>query len=166
MLIFCGQTNWVCPSGTQRFCLKWLWLESRFIDYDSIRVESFCEKRDSSRVESRFFSTWLESIPSHQKSWLESSHWLESRYHCQRSTQHVRRGDFFQWGNSGFSKGSQKNFPGVTKTDEISFTHGTESHFFDSASASVPKRFAPLSLLRCKHSSPTPPRSNFYSSPT
>jgi len=27
------------------------------------------------------FSTWLESSPSNQKSWLKSSHWLESRYH-------------------------------------------------------------------------------------
>ena len=44
-------------------------------------VESFCKKRDSSRIESPSFSTWLESSQSHQKSWLESSYWLESRYH-------------------------------------------------------------------------------------
>jgi len=65
----CVQTNWVCRSGTPTFCKKWLWLESRVIDCDSsrvilwktwlesshfvknvTRVESFCEKRDSSRV--------------------------------------------------------------------------------------------------------------------
>ena len=45
---FCVQTNWVCPSGTQRNCKN---------DSDSslelltvTRVESFCEKRGSSRV--------------------------------------------------------------------------------------------------------------------
>jgi len=37
------------------------------------RVEAFCKKRDSRRVESPSFSTWLESSQSHQKSWLESS---------------------------------------------------------------------------------------------
>jgi len=52
-----------------RVSSHWLWLDS------------FCEKRDSSRVKSLFFSTWLESSPSHQKSWLESNQWLESRYH-------------------------------------------------------------------------------------
>ena len=64
------QTKWVCPSGTQRFCKY---------DPDSslelltvTQVESFCEKRDSSRVESPFFSMWLELSPSH---------WHESRYH-------------------------------------------------------------------------------------
>ena len=53
-----------------------------FVKMTLTRVESFCEKRDSSQVGSLFFSTWLESGPSHQKSWVESSHWLESRYHC------------------------------------------------------------------------------------
>jgi len=50
---------------------KWPWLESRVIDCDSSRVESFCEKRDSSRVVAPSFSTWLESSQSHQKSWLD-----------------------------------------------------------------------------------------------
>jgi len=71
----CVQTNWVCPSGTQRYCKNysdsshWLWLKSsHFV-------------KNMTRVESPFFSTWLELSPSHHKSWLESSHWLESRYH-------------------------------------------------------------------------------------
>jgi len=55
---------------------------TRVIDCDSSRVESLCEKCDSCWVVSPFFSTWLESSPSYQKSWLESSHWLESRFHC------------------------------------------------------------------------------------
>jgi len=38
MLIFCVQTNWVCPSGTQRFCKN---------DADSSRVI--------------LWQTWLES---------------------------------------------------------------------------------------------------------
>jgi len=47
----------------------WLWLES------------ISEKRDSSQVESPFFSTWLESSPSHQKSWLKSRyHWIEGSH--------------------------------------------------------------------------------------
>ena len=57
-------------------------LQSRVIDCDSNRVESFCENHDSSCDESPFFSMWLESGLSHKKSWLESSHWLKSRYHC------------------------------------------------------------------------------------
>jgi len=40
MLIFCVQTNWVCPSGTQRFCKN---------DSDSSRVR-VTKNRDSSRV--------------------------------------------------------------------------------------------------------------------
>jgi len=47
---------------------KWLWLESSH------------SVKNVTRVESPSFSTWLESSQSHQKSWLESSHWLESRY--------------------------------------------------------------------------------------
>ena len=76
MLIFCVQTNWVCPSGTQRYCKNdsdsrhWLWLESKHF------------VKNVTRVESPFFLTWLESSPSPHKSWLESSHWLESSYHC------------------------------------------------------------------------------------
>jgi len=45
---FFVQRNWVCSSGTQRFC-----------------------KNDSSSGTQRFC-----------KKWLESSHWLESRYYC------------------------------------------------------------------------------------
>jgi len=46
-----------------RVSSSWLWLES------GQSVENV------TRVESPFFSTWLELSPSHQKSWLES------RYH-------------------------------------------------------------------------------------
>jgi len=54
--------NWVAS--------HWLWLEP-------------CHSvKNVTRVESPFFSTWLESSPSHQKLWLETNHWLESRYHC------------------------------------------------------------------------------------
>ena len=67
----CMQTNWVCQREALRFCKKMT------LTRVSSRVKSFCEKRDSSRVESLSFSTWLESSHSHQKSWLESSHWLE-----------------------------------------------------------------------------------------
>jgi len=44
------------------------------------RVESFCEKCDSSRVGSPSFSMWLESSQSHQKSWLESSWVIDSSH--------------------------------------------------------------------------------------
>ena len=57
-----------------RVSSHWLWLESS----QSVK--------NVTRVELPFFSTWLESSPSHQKSWLESSHWLESRYHWFPST--------------------------------------------------------------------------------
>ena len=52
-----------------------------FVKMTLTRVSSHFVK-NVTRVEWTFFSTWLESSPSHQKSWLESSHWLESRYHC------------------------------------------------------------------------------------
>ena len=59
---------------------KWLWLQSRLMIVT--RVESSDSVKNVSRIESPSFSTWLESSQSHQKSWLESSYWLESRYHC------------------------------------------------------------------------------------
>ena len=78
ILIITGRKNdhfFVCKLGLSfrgsEILQKWLWLESRVIDCELSRVESFCEKRDSSRVESPSFSTWLESRKSHQKSWLE-----------------------------------------------------------------------------------------------
>jgi len=80
----CMQTNWVCRSEPLRFCKNDS--ESSLESLIVTRVESFCEKHDSRRVESPSFSTWLESSQSHQKSWLESSHWLESRYHCRKLT--------------------------------------------------------------------------------
>ena len=42
------QTNWVCPSGAQRFCKNYSdpILESLIVT----RVESFCEKREASPV--------------------------------------------------------------------------------------------------------------------
>ena len=45
------------------------------------RFESSHSVKKVTRVESPFFSTWLESSPSHQISLLESSHWFELRYH-------------------------------------------------------------------------------------
>ena len=68
-------TRWISLSGTQIFCENdsdsshWSWLDSSH------------SVKNVTRVELPFFSMWLESSPSHQKSWLESSHWLESRYH-------------------------------------------------------------------------------------
>ena len=65
-LFLCVQTNWVCPSGTQRFCKNdsvsshWLWLESSHSVKNVTRVE------------------WPRIM-----TWVGSSHWLESRYHCQ-----------------------------------------------------------------------------------
>ena len=53
-----------------RVSIHWLWLESSH------------SVKNATRVESLSFSRWLESSQSHQKSWLESSHWLESRCHC------------------------------------------------------------------------------------
>ena len=54
----CVQTNWVCPSGTQRFSKNdsdsshWLWLESSHSVKNVTRAESshYCIQRDSSRV--------------------------------------------------------------------------------------------------------------------
>ena len=54
-----------------RVSSHWLWLESI---HSVINV---------TRVESPFFSTWLVSSPSHQKSWLEPRyHWLLARNVC------------------------------------------------------------------------------------
>jgi len=53
---------------------------SRVIECDSSRVILWKTWLESSWV--TIFSTWLKSSPSHQKSLLESSHWLMSRYHC------------------------------------------------------------------------------------
>ena len=70
------QTNWVCRTEALRFCKNdsdsshWLWLES----------SHSVKKRDSSRVESPSFSTWLESSQSHQKSWLDSSGVINSSH--------------------------------------------------------------------------------------
>jgi len=72
---------------------KWLWLESQVIDYDSSRFESFCEKRDSSRVEIWSFSTWLDSSRVTKiVTWVESltrvtlslliCNWLEKPRSC------------------------------------------------------------------------------------
>jgi len=50
-----------------RVSCEWLWLESSHFVKTVIRVEP------------QFFLTWLESSPSHQKSWVESSYWLKLR---------------------------------------------------------------------------------------
>ena len=60
---------------------KWLWLESRVIDCDSSLVESFYEKRDSSRVTIFLNVTRVESELPKIMTRVESCHWLESRYH-------------------------------------------------------------------------------------
>ena len=73
----CVQTKWVCPSETQRFCKNdsGSSLESLTVT----RVESFCEKRDSSRV-TIFLNVTRVRVTKNRDS--RSSHWLESRYHC------------------------------------------------------------------------------------
>jgi len=62
MIISLYANKLVCQSEALRFCKN---------DSDSsleslivTRVEPFCEKRDSNRVESPSFSTWLESSQS------------------------------------------------------------------------------------------------------
>ena len=75
------QTNWVCRSEALGFCKN---------DSDSsletlivTRVESFCEKRDLSRVTIFLNVTRVESESPKIVTRLESSHCLESRYHWQ-----------------------------------------------------------------------------------
>ena len=65
----CVQTNWVCPSGTQRYCKN---------DCDSSRVNLWKTWLESSRV--TIFLTWLESSPSHHKSWLDSRRVIDSSH--------------------------------------------------------------------------------------
>jgi len=77
-LFLCVQTNWVCPSGTQRFgkmtltlvSSHWLWLDSSHSVKNVTRVESrhHFSQRDSSRIR----------VTKNR----HSSRWLESRYHC------------------------------------------------------------------------------------
>ena len=55
----CVQTNWVCPSGTQRYCKNDS--DSSLESLTVTRVESFCEKRDSSRVTIFLNVTWVDS---------------------------------------------------------------------------------------------------------
>ena len=76
-LFLCVQTNWVCPSGTQRFCKitldweprHWLWLESSHSVKNVNRVTIFLNV------------TGVESQSPKIVTQVESSHWLESRYH-------------------------------------------------------------------------------------
>jgi len=58
-LFLCVKTNWICASGTQRFCKNDSdpSLESLIVT----RVESICKKRDSSRVTIFFNVTRVES---------------------------------------------------------------------------------------------------------
>jgi len=58
----CVQTNWVCPLGTQRYCKNDS--DSSLESLTVTRVESFCEKRDSSRVRvtTNHDSTRVESL--------------------------------------------------------------------------------------------------------
>jgi len=66
------QTNSVRSSEAQRFGENDSDFESQVIDCDLSRVELFCEKRDSTRVKTPYFSTGLESSQSNQISWFES----------------------------------------------------------------------------------------------
>jgi len=62
----CVQTNWVRPSGTQRYCK-----DDSYLSLESLTV---------TRVESshHFFSTWLESSPRHHN--RDSSRIIDSSY--------------------------------------------------------------------------------------
>ena len=72
----CVQTNWVCPSGTQRFCTNGS--DSSLKSLSVTRVESFCEKWDSSRVELPFFqhdtSRFLVTKSRDSSRVIDSSH--------------------------------------------------------------------------------------------
>jgi len=64
-------------------CKQTGFVDQRLWDFAKItltRVESFCEKRESTRVESPSFSTWLESSQSYQKPWIESSRVIDSSH--------------------------------------------------------------------------------------
>jgi len=67
LISLCANEQGLSIRGSEIF-QKLLWLECRVIHCDSSRVI--------------LWKTWLELSPSHQKPWLESSHWLESRCHC------------------------------------------------------------------------------------
>jgi len=60
-----------------RFSSNWRWLESSH------------SVKNVTRVESPFFSTWLEPRQSHQKSWLESSRVIDSS-HAITAAKHQR----------------------------------------------------------------------------
>ena len=98
---FSMQTNWVGPSGAQRFCKNCY--DSSLESLIVTRVESFCEIYDSGRVTN--FSTWLESCLRHQKSRLGSSlcHeklWLESSHTITRIS-HRQKCYFRSWASAG-----------------------------------------------------------------
>jgi len=75
-LLLCVQTNWVFPSGTQRFCknhsdssrvIPWkTWLEPSHHFLNVTRVES-----KSPKIVTR----------------VVSGHWLKSRYHCWKESE-------------------------------------------------------------------------------
>ena len=80
MLIFFVWTKWVCPPRTRRFCENDS--DSSFESLTVTRVESFCEKRDLSRVTFFLNVTRIESELTKIATWVDSRHWLESPYHC------------------------------------------------------------------------------------
>jgi len=104
MLISCVQTNWVCPSGTQRFCKNdsdschrlWLetnrvilwktWLESshHFSQGDSSRVR-VTKNRDSSHA----ITGSSRSLCGHflSKTWLNYFGWIDD---CSQSLNRSR----------------------------------------------------------------------------
>jgi len=58
---------------------KWLWIESRLIHCDSSGVI-----REKNSLDSSLHTIVSQRDPSRfqsPKSWLDSNHWLESRYH-------------------------------------------------------------------------------------
>ena len=78
ILIITGPKNdhfFVCKQT--RFVDQRLW---DFANMTLTRISSHWLWLESSRV--ILWKTWLESSQSHQKSCLELSHWLESRYYC------------------------------------------------------------------------------------
>jgi len=63
-VFLCVQTNWVCPSGAQRFC----------------KSDSDPSLESSTVTRVILWKPWLESGSSHQKSWLESSRVIDSSH--------------------------------------------------------------------------------------
>ena len=77
-----------------RVSSRWLWLESSH------------SVKNVTRVESPSFSTWLESSPSHRKSWIESRRVISDSSHAITDSKHEKLSlvfcpDFHQIKNFG-----------------------------------------------------------------